>query len=52
MLRKESEVVLEGNGPVHRQDEFGSGQSTLVDPFQSLEEIWDRKIDVIARLLE
>ena len=26
MLRKESEVVPEGNDPVHQQDEFGSGQ--------------------------
>ena len=33
MLRKESEVVPEGDGPVHQQDEFGSGQPTLVDPF-------------------
>ena len=29
MLRKENEVVPEGNGPVHQQDEFGSGQPTL-----------------------
>ena len=37
MLQKESEVVPEGNGPVHQQDEFGSGQTTQVDPFQKLE---------------
>ena len=52
MLRKESEVVPEGNGPVHQQDEFGSGQTTQVDPFQMFEEIRDRRIDVITRLLE
>ena len=52
MLRKESEVVPEDNGPVHHQDGFGSGQPTLVYPFQRLEEIWDRIIDVITRLLE
>ena len=31
MLRKESEAVPEGNGPVPRQEEFGSGQPTRVD---------------------
>ena len=36
MLRKESKVVPEGNGPVHQQDEFGSGQPTLVDPFRRI----------------
>ena len=25
MLRKESEAVLEGNGPVPQKEEFGSG---------------------------
>ena len=39
MLRKESEAVPEGNDPVQQQDEFGSGQPTLVDPFRKLEEI-------------
>ena len=29
MLRKESEVVSEGNGPVPQREEFGSGQPTL-----------------------
>ena len=52
MLRKESEAVPEGNGPVHQEEEFGSGQPAPMDPFQRLEEIWDRTIDVITRLLE
>ena len=52
MLRKESEAVLEGNGPVHQEEEFGSGQPAPVDQFPRLEEIWDRKIDVTTRLLE
>ena len=52
MLRKESEAVPDGNGPVHQEDEFGSGQPTLVDPFQRLEDISDKRIDVITRLLE
>ena len=43
MLRK---AVLEGNGPVHQEEEFGSGQPAPVDQFQRLEEIWDRRIDV------
>ena len=39
MLRKESEEVPEGNGPVHKEEEFGSGQLASVAPFQRLEEI-------------
>ena len=52
MLRKKSEAVSEGNGPVHQQDEFGSGQPTLVDPSRKIEEILDRRIDVTTGLLE
>ena len=33
MPRKESKAVHEGNGPVHRQEEFGSDQPTLVDVY-------------------
>ena len=51
MLRKESEVVSKGNGPVHQQDEFGSDQPTLVDPSRKIEEIWDRTIGKIMSLL-
>ena len=52
MPRMENKAVPEGNGPVHQQDGFVSGQPTLVDPFRKLEEIWNRRIDVITRLLE
>ena len=52
MLRKENEVVPEANGPVHQQEGFGSGQSALVDPCQKVEEILDRRIDMITRILE
>ena len=31
MLRKESEAVPEGNGPVPQQKEFGSDQPLLAD---------------------
>ena len=51
MLRKESEVIPKGNDLVHQQDEFGSGQPTLVDLFCKIGEIWDRRIDEIMRLL-
>ena len=50
MLRKESEVVSKGNGPVHQQDEFGSGQPTRVDPFRRIETILVRRIYLITRL--
>ena len=36
MLRKESETVSEGNGPVPQQDEFGSGQPTVVDALRKI----------------
>ena len=40
MLRKESEAVPEGNSPVPQQKEFGSGQPTLEDVYQKIEELW------------
>ena len=51
ILRKESEVVPEGSDPVHQEEEFGSGQPTP-GPFQRVDEIWGRRIEVITRLLE
>ena len=42
MLRKESEAVCEGNGPVPQQEEFGSGQPTLADVYRMMEELFDR----------
>ena len=38
MLRKESEVVSEGNGPIPQRDEFGSDQPTMVDALRKIEE--------------
>ena len=35
MLRKGSEAVSEGNGPVH-QEEFGFGQPTLADEYREI----------------
>ena len=52
MPRKESEAVPEGKGPVPQQEEFGSGQPTLVDAYRKIEEVWDRKMDEITRFLE
>ena len=52
MLRKESEAVPEGNGPVHQEGEFGSGQPAPVDVFQRIDEICDRGLDKIMRYLE
>ena len=36
MLRKESEAVLEGNGPMPQQEEFESGQPTLEDVYRRI----------------
>ena len=38
MLRKASEAVSEGNGPVH-QEEYGSGQLAPVDHFREIENL-------------
>ena len=48
MLRKESEAVLEGNGPVPQKEEFGSGQPTWENVYRMMKEAfdrWDRKLD-------
>ena len=44
MLRKESETVAEGSGPVPQQDEFRSGQPTLVDALRKVE-VCHRRFD-------
>ena len=52
MLRKESEAVPEGNGPVPRQEEFGSGQPTLEDVYRMTKEVfeeWDTNMDELLR---
>ena len=52
MLRKESEAVPEGNGPVPQQEEFGSGQPTLEDVYRIMKEVfeeWDTKMDKLLR---
>ena len=52
MLRKESGAVPEGNGPVHQEEEFGSGQPAPVDVFRRIDGIWDRGIDKMMIYLE
>ena len=52
MLRKESEAVLEGNGPVPQQEVFGSGQPTLENVYRIMKEVfqeWDTKMDELVR---
>ena len=52
MLREESEAVPEGNGPVPRQEEFGSGQPTLEDVYRMTKEVfeeWDTNMDELLR---
>ena len=52
MPRKETEAVPEGNDPVPPREKFGSGQPTRLDVYRKIEEVWDRKMDEIMRLLE
>ena len=51
MLRKESEAVSEGNGPVHQEEEFGFGQPAPVDEFRETRSQFD-KLKELMRLLE
>ena len=52
MLQKESEAVPEGSGPVHQEEGFRSGQPAPVDDFRRIEEILDKGINEMMRLLE
>ena len=36
MLRKTNEAVSEGNVPIPQQEEYGSGQPTLVDAYRQV----------------
>ena len=47
MLRKDSEAVPEGNGPVPRQEEFESDQPTLADVYRLFEESFDIRLKII-----
>ena len=55
MLRKESEAVSEGNGPVHQEEKFGFGQPALADEYR---EMWnlskqqEKRLDRTTRLLK
>ena len=55
MLRKESEAVSEGNGPVHQEEKFGFGQPGLADEYREIRSLSRQKeimLDNITRLLE
>ena len=39
MLRKESEAVFEGSGPVHQEEEVGFGQPAPVDEFREIKSL-------------
>ena len=52
MLRKESEAVPEGNGPVPQQEKFGSVQPMLEDVYRKMKEVfevWDTKMDKLLQ---
>ena len=52
MLRKESEAVSEGNGPVPQQGEFGSGQPTLEDVYRMMKEVFEELYTKMDELLQ
>ena len=54
MLRKESEAVSEGNGPVHQEEEFGFVQSALADEYREIRSLSKQQdmLDKMTRLLE
>ena len=55
MLRKASEAVPDGNGPVPQKEELGSGQPTMEDVYRMMKEAfdrWDKKMDEISDKME
>ena len=50
MLRKESEAVSEGNGPVHQEEEFGFGQPVPVNEFREIKSHFDKLKELMRRL--
>ena len=51
MLRKASEAVSEGNGPVHQEEKFGFGQPAPVDEFREIGSQF-KKLEELMRRLE
>ena len=52
MLRKASEAVSEGNGPIPQLEESGSGQPTLADAFREMREKLEEFHDHMTGLFE
>ena len=55
MLRKESEVVSEGNGPIHQEENFVFDQPVLADEYREIRSLLkqqEKRLDRITRLLE
>ena len=50
MLRKASEAVTEGNGPVHQEEELGFGQPAPVDEFREIRSQLDKLKELMRRL--
>ena len=51
MLRKASEAVFEGNGPVH-QEEYGFGQPAPVDGFREIKSFSKEQEKMLKELYE
>ena len=51
MLRKASEAVSEGNGPVH-QEEYGFGQPAPVDDFREIKSFLKEQEKMLKELYE
>ena len=50
MLRKASEAVSEGNGPVHQEEKFGFGQPAPVDEFREIRSQFSKLKELMRRL--
>ena len=50
MLRKASEAVSEGNGPIHQEKEFGFGQPAPVDGFRKIRSQFYKLKELMRRL--
>ena len=54
MLRKESEAVSEGNGPVRQEEKIGFGQPALADVYREMRSLskQEKRLETITILLE
>ena len=52
MLRKASEAVSEGNGPVYQEEEYGFGQPVPVDHFREIKSLLKKQVKTLEEFYD